>query len=729
MTQASEQPAPPDLPEGAVRPPSAPTSVPPRLPTDQVQTVRDGPDAEITAVSLEQLLHSIGVDAETVLLRHRDGTIAPPADTPQSADDVVLQALSPLQLSASGTTLGGPEYRVGKTLGEGGMGVVRVARQTALERDVAIKSVKQGARTGKAALALLREAWVMGRLEHPNVVPIHALGRDEAGNPVFVMKRIEGQEWHELIADPTKLPTAAQADPLRWHLAVLLQVCNAIAFAHSRGVLHRDLKPANVMVGPFGEVYVLDWGLAVSLDPSETRIPLAQDVADIAGTLHYMAPEMVAGKGDQLDPRSDVYLLGALLHEVLTGAPRHTGRTPMEILAAAWHSRRVDYGPEVPKELAEIANRATAFNRHDRFPSATALHDALSAFLEHRSSLTVAAAAELRLDELHAHIDQCRAARLAEASAPSQEAAPEELGDTAPDTSDATMSPAEVARARVVTTFNACRFGFQVALDSWPENPSAQAGLRAALHAMADYELDTGNLTAARALIAELATPSEALVARLAEVTQAQADERAKAARLRRMQLELDVNIGTRTRAFLALLLGLGFSAIPMIVVGYLQRSGRLVAGHLFNFLGTGGFLLAVLVGWSWASDTLNKTAFNRRVAWSLVFHGMAVVSLSVGVYVLDLEPRVAPVLSMLMSALYTAMLTATMDKRLWQCAAAYQLAFVGSLMMPAWTLEWVAFGHATACSLLAWHWRPSKLRGTYDGDATLVDIRPSRGL
>ncbi len=177
-------------------------------------------------------------------------------------------------------------------LGEGGMGIVRLGTQRSLERAVALKSLKDGLETPNARLKLLREAWITGKLEHPNIVPVHDLGIDERGEPRIVLKRIEGASWDTLAKDAAEVKRLFDAsDLVEWNLRVLLEVARALHFAHVRGIVHRDLKPENVMIGSFGEVYVVDWGLAVALeDDGSGRFPLALDATELAGTPSYMAP-------------------------------------------------------------------------------------------------------------------------------------------------------------------------------------------------------------------------------------------------------------------------------------------------------------------------------------------------------------------------------------------------------------------------------------------------------
>ena len=189
-------------------------------------------------------------------------------------------------------------------LGRGGMGVVLRAEQRSLERDVAVKTTDVS--DERAARALVREGRLMGGLEHPSVVPVHALGMGAAGRPLLVMKRVEGVTWRTLLRDPEhegwKPLLGGHQDRLRAHVEILAEVCRALAFAHDRGVVHRDVKPENVMIGGFGEVYLLDWGVALRLRDRET------DAIALVGTPGYLAPEMISGNPEEVDARTDVYL-------------------------------------------------------------------------------------------------------------------------------------------------------------------------------------------------------------------------------------------------------------------------------------------------------------------------------------------------------------------------------------------------------------------------------------
>ncbi len=289
------------------------------------------------------------------------------------------------------------DLEVRGTLGEGGMGRVLLARQRSLAREVAVKTTHPNA-SSTARDALIFEGIVTGRLEHPAIVPVHALGVDAEGRPAIVMKRIEGVAWSALVADPNHPawedwsvdPRSTDPDErLLGHLQILTLVCNALHFAHSRGFVHRDLKPDNVLIGRFGDVYVADWGIAARVGDAS---------AHLCGTPGYLAPEMIDGR--PVDARTDVYLLGAVLHELLTGTRRHRGSTLAQTILAASLSEPFDYDDSVPRELATLANHACARDPSARPPSAKAFREAIVAYVAHRESVSIGRRALESLEQL-----------------------------------------------------------------------------------------------------------------------------------------------------------------------------------------------------------------------------------------------------------------------------------------------------------------------------------------
>ena len=289
--------------------------------------------------------------------------------------------------------------RVGELIASGGMGAVHAAHQLALNRSVAVKQPLPGRqRTGDVGQKLLQEAWVTGALEHPNILPIYDIEIGDGGTPSIVMKRIHGEPWSALMLDEAGMAEREGADLLEWNLRVLMDVANALRFAHAQGIVHLDLKPSNVMIGRFGEVYLLDWGIARSLERDEDgRFPLASAIDSIIGTPAYLAPEMLACDGSLLSERTDVYLLGASLYEVLTGRTPHAADTLMTMFYKAVNE--VPTLPaSVPAGLAAICTRALQFDPEDRYPSADAFRLALQDYLRHRGSLAIGEEARAQLE-------------------------------------------------------------------------------------------------------------------------------------------------------------------------------------------------------------------------------------------------------------------------------------------------------------------------------------------
>jgi len=196
------------------------------------------------------------------------------------------------------------KYSFVKELGRGGMGTVYLAEDTELDRLVAIKVLNTPEVTDDLRNRMIREAQIIARLEHPGIVPVHDVGTLPDGRIYYAMKFVRGSRLDEY---------AAQGASLRDRLRKFQAVCDAVAFAHAHGVIHRDLKPQNIMIGSFGEVLVLDWGVA----KIKTQMNADEEEGTIIGTQSYMSPEQARGEIDQLDERADVYSLGAVLHFLL----------------------------------------------------------------------------------------------------------------------------------------------------------------------------------------------------------------------------------------------------------------------------------------------------------------------------------------------------------------------------------------------------------------------------
>ncbi len=404
------------------------------------------------------------------------------------------------------------DLELGALLGEGGMGRVFAAFQRSLARDVAIKTLRSDTDPG-AALSLLREAMIAGSLEHPGIVPVHALGVDAQGAPLLVMKRVEGSTWSDLLRDPAhRAWSSLPADRRLAQIDILRQICRTVEFAHARGVLHRDIKPENVMLGEFGEIYLVDWGIALRLE-----VAAKPGAAGFAGTPAYMAPEMITGEA--LDARTDVYLLGASLHEALTGEPRNAGDSIESVLTSALTAAPHVYADDVEPELVALCHRATARQPQDRFASVRELREALDAYLQHRSSNRLCLEATERLREL------------------------EQLFAEAPPDAP----PADLPRAYRLGAET--RFAYVEALAGWPENRLAKEGLARCLGVLVDLELRQGHLETARALLDELGALPPALSEKFAKVERERARKLAEDERLQALAAAQDRSHGGAQRA------------------------------------------------------------------------------------------------------------------------------------------------------------------------------------
>jgi tetratricopeptide (TPR) repeat protein/tRNA A-37 threonylcarbamoyl transferase component Bud32 len=308
---------------------------------------------------------------------------------------------SPLALSAGETIPADSRYRVLRFHAGGGLGRVSIAWDTELNREVAFKEIRtERADDADSQQRFVREAEITGGLDHPAIVPVYGLGRDTNGRPFYTARLIRGESLREVLQrfhDPhNKMPEADRLLAFRDLLARFVHVCQAIDYAHSRGVLHRDIKPSNIMLGKFGETLVVDWGLAkkwgtTSSDEAHLHEPPLTDrrsdvetVAGVAlGTPMYMSPEQAEGRLDLLGPATDVYSLGGTLVTILTGKPPVDGASSDEVLSKVRVGDVLSRSasPSVAKPLWAICRKAMARQIHDRYTSAQALANDVSRYL------------------------------------------------------------------------------------------------------------------------------------------------------------------------------------------------------------------------------------------------------------------------------------------------------------------------------------------------------------
>jgi serine/threonine protein kinase len=285
--------------------------------------------------------------------------------------------------------LTGTKFELVKKIAVGGMGTVFLVRDNDLSRNIALKVLSAPDPGGTLAARMTREAKIVAQLEHPGIVPIHDVGRLADDRVFYTMKFVEGETLEE--------HRRRHASPISDQLRIFQKVCEAVEFAHARGVLHRDLKPANIMVGAFGEVLVMDWGIATRLqvksageiaDAADSRADLNGATTahgTILGTPAYMSPEQAQGHSDAIDQRTDIYGLGGILYFLLTEQQPFSGDSAETILrdviaGRLRHPREIENS--IPRRLEAICLKAMATDPGGRYHSARALAADVAQFLD-----------------------------------------------------------------------------------------------------------------------------------------------------------------------------------------------------------------------------------------------------------------------------------------------------------------------------------------------------------
>ncbi len=400
-----------------------------------------------------------------------------PAGKEPSQATLVIQSRAFSQSEGQPPDEASADYDLVNKLGEGGMGVVYMARQASIDRTVAVKMLKPRAAVDRAQKTkFLAEAVITGDLEHPNIVPIYDLGKNDSGALFYAMKRVKGTPWDEVIKQQSQIE----------NLEILMKICDAVAFAHSRGIIHRDLKPENTMLGDFGEVLVMDWGLALQFGEQEKSRAISQKPG-MGGTPAYMAPEMATGPFHDLGPASDIYLLGAILFEIVVGRPPHRGKDVMRCLLAA--ARNEIVSTHRRGELLDIAHRAMSTDTAARYASVTDFQHALRGYQEHADSISMASRAREELVEAQESDDY--------------------------------------------ETYAKALFGFQEALNLWSGNKRAEQGVSAAKLAYARSAYGKGDLDLGASLLDPDNESHHALKEEIANAS------RERDARQRRLKLAL----------------------------------------------------------------------------------------------------------------------------------------------------------------------------------------------
>lgn len=586
-----------------------------------------------------------------------DGALA---RTVRSADGVAREPVA-VEEPRVGDVLGG-RYELLGELGRGGEGVVYRARDRTADVEVALKLLGHTGQSEQSLARFRRELRLARKVTDPRVVRIYDLV-ELPGRLGLSMELVVGE------ALSTRLARGPIEDP-RALARLAHDLCRALAAAHEGGVTHRDLKPANVMLGEFGECYVLDWGIAVSLqDDGSGRIPLAKDAGDLAGTPSFLAPEMLDGHGRRLSARTDVYLLGGILYQILTGEPPHQGETFAELVTSVMTSRP-SFPADAPAELVRICTRALDADPDARFETPEQLRLAITGYLSRRGATRLATEAERRLERLRAELAR-------------------------PD--------ARARRLILYGLWSECAFGFREALAAWPggAHDAARAGLARAAEAMVDYELAGNDARAAAALIADIDDVSTEVRARVGNALTAQ---EAEEARLARIKVEHDPRVGQATRGWLAIGMTLVWTLAPLIVA--LRPSGWETHRHMMTV--PLGFLVLMVLLSIGTGGAMLKSGFNRSIALSAIMMTVAMLASHGITYKLGIPAKQTYVLHFFIWSLLGGMLAITLEWRFALPAVGY---LIGTFIV-AWHIDWVYWTMSATSAVLAgtvmWVWHPS---------------------
>jgi serine/threonine-protein kinase len=506
------------------------------------------------------------------------------------------------------------------------MAVILEGQQRSLGRAVALKTLRDEDDSKAKRDALVREGQVMALLEHPNIVPIYTLSR--VGNkPAIVLKKIAGERWGDRL----------RAADLEWNIGILFRVIDAIRFAHSRGILHCDLKPSNVMIGEFGEVYVLDWGSAVSTrEEHRGRLPLATEAVRLAGSPPYMAPEVLSRRQPPSEA-TDVYLLGAILYELVMGTPPHMAASQDEMCRKVERNQPV-YSRDLPIELVALLKRAMRKDPAQRFQSVDAFKSALADFMEHRASEDLLVRGQLLLEALRV-----------ESAVPDAE-----------------------QRGELYGIYRRCKFTLQESLRLWPDNAEASTALERCGDLVVDYELSRGEPAAAAALLAELGITSGERAGAVQAALRLRNRREAEADSLRR---DTDFNTDAGTRRVVMASIGLLWAFVPLwLFVALAETSYASQSAAHVGFLGVLG-----LIGLRGRMCT----SINRALFQIVLCGALSAIAVNFGSWMMGLPPFEAQVYHLFVFFVCGLTTTFTLDWRAWPTTLAYFVAYLLSAYQP----------------------------------------------
>ncbi len=537
-------------------------------------------------------------------------------------------------------------FAFGGLLGTGGTAEVLAAEQSSLGRVIAIKR-RRADSSSASVRPLLREARVIGHLEHPNIPPVHFVGSNDDGELLVGLKRIEGRNLaEEAVPGP---------DTLDANLDVLISVCNAVEFAHDRGILHLDIKPENVMVGAFGEIYVVDWGLAVAWRSEvPASIPRLPRDGNLRGTPAFIPPEMIVNEA--ATPATDVFLLGGLLYWMLTGSGPNLGETSLDAIRFAYGAEEPPFPDWVPSSLVAVCRRALSHEPAARFETAFEFRAALVAFRRDR-----------RKDEaLEAAVAAVTAVERALAA------------------DDSSQVYQRLGAARQAAE-EAVRVGSEESLDEV---------LAPVVEKVIQWELGRENTGGAEALLATLENPPPRLVRELESLVRQKRRDREDLAAFREYS---DLAVGGKTAATMGALIGTVFVITESISrgLGLGPTPERILAAYVI-YCG-----VLALSSWGLRGVLLGTRSNRGKIAtiWFLSAMGLT-VRIMAWLGVMELHAALAVDLAVVaLAAGFTGLM---FDPRIWLCIPGYTVFAVLCAAFPQESSMIFAVSHFVGLSTVS---------------------------
>lgn len=553
---------------------------------------------------------------------------------------------------------------VGDTIAKGGMSSILSAEQTSVDRKVVVKIPSDMEKNNEARNFMLREARITAKLEHPHIIPVYDIATDKNKVPMIVMRHVQGETWQEWIRKPDKISRAFGAmNTLQWNLKILVQVAKAVEFAHSKGVVHRDIKPGNVLIGAQGEAYLFDWGIAFESKASEDE----QNIG-IAGTPAYIAPEMLDGNSKRIGPHTDVFLLGAVLYEMMAGYAPFQADTLVEAIDLA---RRGDpsFDLDYPDELVEICKNALRPKIENRTPNVKTFIKQLEAFFEHLHSITLETMASGATEKLRTKLDFVNLDN-------------------------------EKEKTEVYRLFEECKFGFSNSLSLWSENRNAAQGLNSVVSRMIKAELQHGDPDAAATILAstQIEFPKLSEQVRAARISARKKTEAQGQAFETNKKQSSGLYLKARQWIFFGIMLSL---ALMPAVIGVRDHWGYIKSSTVY--------LVGLLLFGIYSRDAFFASMYNRRSAACLVGALLTKIIISIAALKFGVAESAVASHHMLMMMVVVTIVASALEWKFVYAVPAYVIGYVWTLADPTALPYCESFGHFFFACTAFFLWRKPK--------------------